>query len=413
VKFDYFLILVFVCAQWRISALCLRAGRRQWSERRQGLLRAAVLAFDALLAFGYFCTLNEEASRLRMPGWLAGPMGGVALFYLLAATAVLAIYEVLRLASRRLDAETNPARRRLLQTGGAGLMAAPFAALGYGMFIERLDFRVREVEVPLAGLAADLDGLRILQLSDIHLSAFLSEADLARVVDAARELQPHLAVVTGDLISSRGDPLDACIRQLARLKTDAGVFGCLGNHERYARAEDYATAAAARVGIDFLRQRSRRRDLEPRGRRLSAAKRPRVISQRRRAPAGAGRRQRAPLAQSGRISGSGAPRLPSDDGGTYARRPGHGGDSRPVGERRALFHTLCLRAVRRPARIGLRDARDWYHRHSCADRGATRDSRAAIEEGLIRGDRALSGSERPSFQLAGPGGGDCRCRRPF
>ena len=256
-KFDYFLILVFVCAQWRISALCLRAGRRQWSERRQGLLRAAVLAFDALLAFGYFCTLNEEASRLRMPGWLAGPMGGVALFYLLAATAVLAIYEVLRLASRRLDAETNPARRRLLQTGGAGLMAAPFAALGYGMFIERLDFRVREVEVPLAGLAADLDGLRILQLSDIHLSAFLSEADLARVVDAARELQPHLAVVTGDLISSRGDPLDACIRQLARLKTDAGVFGCLGNHERYARAEDYATAAAARVGIDFLRQRSR------------------------------------------------------------------------------------------------------------------------------------------------------------
>jgi predicted MPP superfamily phosphohydrolase len=136
-------------------------------------------------------------------------------------------------------------------------MAAPVAALGYGVFIERLDFRVREVDVPLAGLAADLDGLRILQLSDIHLSAFLSEMDLARVVDRARELRPHLAVVTGDLISSRGDPLDACIRQLARLKADAGVFGCMGNHERYTHGENYTAAAAARVGIEFLRRRSR------------------------------------------------------------------------------------------------------------------------------------------------------------
>lgn len=136
-------------------------------------------------------------------------------------------------------------------------MAAPAAALGYGTLIERLNFRVREVDVPLAGLADDLDGLRILQLSDIHLSAFLSEADLARVVDAARELRPHVTVVTGDLISSRGDPLDACIRQLARLKADAGVFGCMGNHERYAHVENYTAAAAARMGIEFLRQRSR------------------------------------------------------------------------------------------------------------------------------------------------------------
>ena len=40
----------------------------------------------------------------------------------------------------------------------------------------------------------------------------------------------------------RGDPLDTCIRQLARLKADAGIFGCMGNHEHYARAEDYAQA---------------------------------------------------------------------------------------------------------------------------------------------------------------------------
>jgi predicted MPP superfamily phosphohydrolase len=125
--------------------------------------------------------------------------------------------------------------------------------MGYGSLIQRTDFRVREVDVPLPGLPQDLDGLRVLQLSDIHLSAFLSEAELARVIDRALELRPNLAVVTGDLISSRGDPLDACIRQLARLKADAGVFGCMGNHERYARAERYTAEAGLRVGIRFLR----------------------------------------------------------------------------------------------------------------------------------------------------------------
>jgi predicted MPP superfamily phosphohydrolase len=115
---------------------------------------------------------------------------------------------------------------------------------------------VREIDVPVAGLPPDLEGLRILQLSDIHLSAFLSEAQLAKVVDAALELRPHVAVVTGDLISAKGDPLDACIRQVARLKADAGIFGCLGNHERFAGAEDYTAQAAARRGIRFLRSES-------------------------------------------------------------------------------------------------------------------------------------------------------------
>jgi len=77
---------------------------------------------------------------------------------------------------------------------------------------------------------------------------------LARVIDASNELRPDPAVVSGDLISAYGDPLDTCIRQIARLRADSGIFGCLGNHERYAKAEVYTQQAAARAGIPFLRQ---------------------------------------------------------------------------------------------------------------------------------------------------------------
>jgi uncharacterized protein len=183
-------------------------------------------------------------------------LGAGSLAYFMTASLVMAVHAVMSLIGRVLHAETNPGRRRVLSVTGNALMAAPFAVMGYGSLIQRTDFRVREVDVPIPGLPADLENLRILQLSDIHLSAFLSEGEFARVVDASRELRPHLAVVTGDLISGPNDPLDACIRQLARVKADAGVFGCMGNHERYAKSEDYTEKACARRGIRFLREHS-------------------------------------------------------------------------------------------------------------------------------------------------------------
>jgi predicted MPP superfamily phosphohydrolase len=44
---------------------------------------------------------------------------------------------------------------------------------------------------------------------------------------------------------------------VARLKADAGIVGCLGNHEHYANVENYAAAAAARTGIPILRSQAR------------------------------------------------------------------------------------------------------------------------------------------------------------
>jgi hypothetical protein len=55
------------------------------------------------------------------------------------------------------------------------------------------------------------------------------------------------------MITTGEDPLNICLQNLARLRADAGIFGCLGNHEVYANAEDYATARGAQLGIRYLR----------------------------------------------------------------------------------------------------------------------------------------------------------------
>jgi hypothetical protein len=179
----------------------------------------------------------------------------IAALWCFGSTAAYLIYLVYDALSAK-AARTDPARRWLLQSAGSALVASPFALVGYGSLIERTNFRIQEVNLPVPDLPRDLEGLRLVQLSDIHLSPFLSEAELARVIDASNELRPHLAVVTGDLISSLGDPLQACLNQLARLKADAGVLGCLGNHEIYARVQGLAASLGARLGLEFLRNQS-------------------------------------------------------------------------------------------------------------------------------------------------------------
>jgi hypothetical protein len=252
-SFDVCVFLIFVPVQWWITVLWLRAADRR-SARRAIALKWAVLALNTLLAFGWALDFVHGEGGQRGP--IALLMGTCTTAYSFTAIALLVLFTVLHFLRKWTGAEFNPGRRRVINAAGNLALAAPFAALGYGSLIERLNFHVREVDVPIPGLPDDLDGLRLLQISDIHLSPFLSEKQLARVVDAANGLHPHLVAVTGDLISARGDPLDACIRQLARLKSDAGLVGCMGNHERVAGAEDYTTAAAARVGISFLRSQS-------------------------------------------------------------------------------------------------------------------------------------------------------------
>jgi uncharacterized protein len=256
VTVDLVVYFFFALAQWRITRIWLERISR-WPVRRRTAARWGICVLNTLVFAGCAFTFSDYMARLGLTGSGFAIVGAIALLYCLTATGALIIHEISRWAGRRLGGDTDPERRRLIHTAGTALMAAPFAVAGYGMFIERFNLQVREIDVPLGGLPADLQGLSILQLSDIHLSAFLSESELTRVVDAAMEFKPHLTVITGDLISGHGDPLDACIRQLSRLKADAGVFGCMGNHERYAGVEAYTTQAARKVGIEFLRHQAR------------------------------------------------------------------------------------------------------------------------------------------------------------
>jgi len=132
--------------------------------------------------------------------------------------------------------------------------AVPFVSAAYGFAAERFRFSVREVEIPVAHLPVALDGLRITQVSDIHIGSYMPADQVRRAVDMANELRGDLTVVTGDFITRRGDPLEDCITELARLRAPLGVWGCNGNHEVYARVEQRSAELFQQFGMKLLRE---------------------------------------------------------------------------------------------------------------------------------------------------------------
>lgn len=230
----------------------------RWVGRaRARLLHFGLLAFQLVILAILSMDNNWPIHRLWGEAGAAGRAVSLAAGVWIAGWAGAAI---LLLAGRLLLRRPTPAvpaggptRRQFLS---AAAVVTPFSIAGYGAWINRANFELRDIAFPVPHLPPALQGLRIALLTDFHYGPYLSLPELNRTVDMANETRPHLTLVTGDFITRVGDPLDACLAQLRRLRAEAGVFGCLGNHEVYARCEDYAEAECRRIGIQILRDRA-------------------------------------------------------------------------------------------------------------------------------------------------------------
>lgn len=157
-------------------------------------------------------------------------------------------------SSESLERVPDPGRRYFFRTATAAAGAAPFLTAMYGFAAERLNYQVRRIEIPIPNLPHALDGMKIVQLSDIHLSSYMSRAQVRRAVNMANDLGADLAAVTGDLVTGVGDPIADCVDEIRQLYAPLGTWGCNGNHEIYARAEDTAAYLYAQAGMKLLRQ---------------------------------------------------------------------------------------------------------------------------------------------------------------
>ncbi len=96
---------------------------------------------------------------------------------------------------------------------------------------------VDRYEVTLRGLPRDLDGVRLVQLSDVHLSSLQGERRLGRLVGRVNALEPDLLVLTGDLLDPAVRRPERYVHTLGGLRAPLGVWAIPGNHEYSAGIE--------------------------------------------------------------------------------------------------------------------------------------------------------------------------------
>jgi predicted MPP superfamily phosphohydrolase len=157
---------------------------------------------------------------------------------------------------RRKEADLSPERRHFLAraaVGGAALVAGGFATYGVRRVFEPPQVDSLAVRIPR--LPRAFDGLRIVQVSDVHIGDVLGRPFLEDMVRRCQALKPDLVAVTGDLVDGRVDQLGSTIAALQNLRSRFGTYFVTGNHEFYSGDVAWCRALSE-MGLNVLRNRT-------------------------------------------------------------------------------------------------------------------------------------------------------------
>src|SRR5262245_3697239 len=212
--------IAYAIALLGLFALLVATARAMFSRRQA----SRVLIWSGFTALGFFSSLLV-LTLLRDAFWL------------FAVAARLAGWELLP--------------EGFVRTTAVALPALALAASLVGFINARRLPAVREIEVPINGLDAALDGFSIAQISDLHVGPTIRRGFVQAVVDTVNGLKPDLVVITGDVVDGRVAVLNEHTAPLGQLQSRHGTLAITGNHEYYSGVDEWI-AEFRRLGMKVL-----------------------------------------------------------------------------------------------------------------------------------------------------------------
>jgi len=124
------------------------------------------------------------------------------------------------------------------------------AILVYG-FVEALNIRTETITIKTDKLPANVEKIRIVQISDVHLGLIVGKSRLGRMLDKVREARPDMLVSTGDLVDGHMEDPEKLAGMMRNIPTPYGKYAITGNHEFYAGLK-HALAFTEKAGFTVL-----------------------------------------------------------------------------------------------------------------------------------------------------------------
>jgi predicted MPP superfamily phosphohydrolase len=205
---------------------------------------------------------------LRLTGWGGSaiwlrPLARAGAYFQMLTVMNLLVWAVASLAWRwthlwkRLgtDPPEDPQRRRFLrQTSMVGMGLAGYW-VGHGRIEAQSDPDIIRQELSFPDLPPDLDGLRIVQISDLHAGPLVSRGQVLRWRRLAEGERPELLLVTGDMVDSLPEEAGMVADAFRGFKAPLGRYAILGNHDYFTDPRPiWRTLRGA--GLEFLENRS-------------------------------------------------------------------------------------------------------------------------------------------------------------
>ena len=219
----------------------------------QALLAMLLVASTVLMPLGLMARRSVKgpwADRLAWAGLL-----GMGLFSSLFVLTVLR--DVLLLVADMLQWVWPAAGPDVLAPENLSVwsaVAVPLLGLGVtalGYWNARRTAGVVRVDVPIAGLPADLHGFTVAQISDIHVGPTIKHGYLQSIVSAVNALGVDLVAITGDLVDGSVKELARHVAPLSGLTSRHGTYFVTGNHEYYSGAHAWIDELR-RLGVQVL-----------------------------------------------------------------------------------------------------------------------------------------------------------------
>jgi predicted MPP superfamily phosphohydrolase len=204
---------------------------------------AAVLALALLLPASLVTVRLSRGHVAPAFVWMAFLWMGIGFlltaFLGFADASRFALWAVRRL--RGTEVPVDAARRTFLARALAvGVSGTVLGLAGEGVRSALGRLRVKDVPIRLQGLPAQLDGFRLVQISDLHIGALLHRGWVEGVVERVLGTHPDAVAITGDLVDGSVDELRNHVAPLAALASaPRGVFFVTGNHEYYSGVDQW------------------------------------------------------------------------------------------------------------------------------------------------------------------------------
>ncbi len=214
--------------------------RTLWSDQSSGARFGWSLAWWSVpaLALGYFVLVATNVEPKLPKGLTVLVRAALFIAYLAKFFAVVffLIDDLRRLVTGALRSVRSqdsfwPDRSRFLTQLGIVAGGLPAAILTYGIIRNPYRYELRSVRVPIQGLPAGLDGLRIVQISDIHSGSFFRKHPIRDGIRAINDLGADVAFFTGDLVNARAPEIEPYLDLFSRIEATHGVYSTIGNHD--------------------------------------------------------------------------------------------------------------------------------------------------------------------------------------